>query len=67
MVSISIFIISAILLFLIGLLIGGGITFYFMSKHQKNAQELAAEFSSSAGRKNARAGNVAQSGKRFLR
>jgi DNA recombination protein RmuC len=48
MVSISIFIISAILLFLIGLLIGGGITFYFMSKHQKNAQELAAEFSSRA-------------------
>ena len=48
MISITIFVISLILLFLVGFGLGTGITYYFMSKHQKNAQELAAEFGSKA-------------------
>ncbi len=48
MVSLSVFGITMILLFLLGLLIGAGITYYFMAKQQKDARELAAEFASKA-------------------
>ncbi len=48
MVSVSVFIISLIFLFLLGLLIGAGLTYYLSAKHQKNAEDLAAEFSARA-------------------
>lgn len=48
MISVSLFVISLISLFLIGVLIGAGITYYFMAKQQKSSAELASEFSSRA-------------------
>ncbi|NOX88356.1 MAG: DNA recombination protein RmuC [Calditrichaeota bacterium] len=48
MVSIVTFIIGMVLLFVLGILIGAGLTYFLTSKHQKTAEQLAAEFGSRA-------------------
>ncbi len=48
MISTTVFILSVIFLFIFGLLLGSGVTYYFLSRQQKNAADLAAEFSARA-------------------
>jgi DNA recombination protein RmuC len=48
MISTTVFILSVIFLFIFGLLLGSGVTYYFLSRQQKNAADLAAEFSTRA-------------------